>query len=187
MSLKHAILGFLHFGPQTGYDLKTRCFDRSVRHFWPAEQSQIYRTLDRLRADGLAEMTVEPQTDRPSRKVYTITEAGRAEFGRWLEEDLPLTAYRDPFLIQLFFAELLPLDEVRARLEAQVAQHQARLVRYRGEVQAALNASIAETGQTHAGVFWQMTLDWGIRLEEAWLAWANDCLEALQSLEEARE
>lgn len=69
-------------------------------HFWPAEQSQIYRTLDQLRVEGLVEMTVEPQTDRPSCKVYAITEVGRAEFRRWLEEDLPLTSYRDPSLIQ---------------------------------------------------------------------------------------
>ena len=38
MSLKHAILGFLSFAPLTGYDLK-KAFDRSVQHFWPANQS----------------------------------------------------------------------------------------------------------------------------------------------------
>ena len=52
MSLRHAILGFLSFQPFTGYDLK-KAFDRSVRHFWPATQSQIYRTLAELDADGL--------------------------------------------------------------------------------------------------------------------------------------
>jgi len=55
MSLEFAILGFLNYQPYTGYDLK-KIFDTSIRHFWPADQSQIYRTLARLTEQGLAEM-----------------------------------------------------------------------------------------------------------------------------------
>ena len=44
MSLDHAILGFLNYRRYSGYDLK-KIFDKSVRHFWPADQSQIYLTL----------------------------------------------------------------------------------------------------------------------------------------------
>ncbi|MCE1255059.1 MAG: PadR family transcriptional regulator, partial [Anaerolineae bacterium] len=47
MSLEYAILGFLQYQPLSGYDLK-KIFDQTVSHFWPATQSQIYRTLDRL-------------------------------------------------------------------------------------------------------------------------------------------
>ncbi len=47
MSLKHAILGFLELSPFSGYDLK-KAFDGSVQHFWPADQAQIYRTLNQL-------------------------------------------------------------------------------------------------------------------------------------------
>ena len=39
MSLEYAILGFLNYHPYTGYDLK-KIFDTSIRHFWPADQSQ---------------------------------------------------------------------------------------------------------------------------------------------------
>ena len=51
-------------------------FDASVRHFWPADQSQIYRTLSHLADKGLAELEVVEQIDRPDRKVYHITPAG---------------------------------------------------------------------------------------------------------------
>ena len=44
MSLRGAILGFLSFEPTSGYTLKQR-FDGSVRSFWSATQSQIYREL----------------------------------------------------------------------------------------------------------------------------------------------
>ena len=84
MSLNHAILGFLRYGPQTGYDLK-KVFDVSVRHFWPAQQSQIYQSLGKLTEDGLIECEVVPQTDRPNRKLFHITQEGQAELLRWLQ------------------------------------------------------------------------------------------------------
>ena len=55
MSLPHVILGFLQYAPATGYDLK-KTFDATVRHFWPADQSQIYRTLAQLVEQGRGEM-----------------------------------------------------------------------------------------------------------------------------------
>ena len=81
--MKHAILGFLNYKPFSGYDLK-KIFDTSVRHFWPADQSQIYRTLSQLADEGWAEKEVVPQEDRPARKVYHITAAGQEELRNWL-------------------------------------------------------------------------------------------------------
>ena len=88
MSLEFSILGFLHYHPYSGYDLK-KAFDTSVRHFWSADQSQIYRTLGRLTEQGLVEMEVVEQTERPDRKVYHITQAGREALSRWLRSTMP--------------------------------------------------------------------------------------------------
>ena len=68
MSLKYALLGFLNYGPHTGYELK-KFFDVSVAHFWNAELSQIYPTLKTLETEGLVDMDVQVQADRPNRKV----------------------------------------------------------------------------------------------------------------------
>lgn len=75
MSLEFAILGFLNYHPYTGYDLK-KIFNSSVRHFWSADQSQIYRTLANLTKRSLINMEKVLQDDR---KVYHITETGRNE------------------------------------------------------------------------------------------------------------
>jgi len=48
MSLAYAILNTLQQKEMTGYDLKTSCFDQCIAHLWPADQAQIYRTLDKL-------------------------------------------------------------------------------------------------------------------------------------------
>src|SRR5512139_1650768 len=102
MSLEFAILGFLNYHPYTGYDLK-KIFDSSIRHFWPADQSQIYRTLAHLTDQGYVEMEKIPQADRPDRKVYHITDGGRAELLRWLSASPPLGEPRSAPLVQVFF------------------------------------------------------------------------------------
>ena len=74
MRLRHAILGLLSHQPQSGYDL-SRAFNSSVVYFWYADQSQIYRTLDRLEADGAISTQVIPQSGRPDRRVHSLTES----------------------------------------------------------------------------------------------------------------
>mgnify|MGYP000887359112 CR=1 FL=1 len=83
MELKHAILGMLSITPLSGYDLN-RAFVGSVAHFWHADQSQIYRTLDRLAADGAIKTKGIRQSGKPDRKVHSLTPEGRRELRRWL-------------------------------------------------------------------------------------------------------
>ncbi|MBV8884697.1 MAG: PadR family transcriptional regulator, partial [Chroococcidiopsidaceae cyanobacterium CP_BM_RX_35] len=83
MSLAHVILGLLQQQERTGYDLKTTCFDDCIAHLWQADQAQIYRTLDKLEEQGQISCTVKIQHDRPNRKIYSVTEAGKTELVRW--------------------------------------------------------------------------------------------------------
>jgi PadR family transcriptional regulator, regulatory protein AphA len=117
MHLEHAILGFLNYGPWTGYELK-RVFDQSIRHFWPADQSQIYKTLLKLSRKGLASVKVVHEDDRPSRKIYSITDAGRDELMGWVGRPPEPEVFREPFLIQVFFAGLLSDEDAISVLEA---------------------------------------------------------------------
>lgn len=102
MSLAYVILGFLQKQDMTGYDLKTNCFDQCIAHLWPADQAQIYKTLDRLFEQGWIDCHVEIQRDRPNRKVYSLTELGKAELILWLQCPQPLPIVREPLLVQLF-------------------------------------------------------------------------------------
>ncbi len=116
MSLEHAILGFLNYRPFTGYDLK-KVFDFSVRHFWTADQSQIYRTLNRLTEKGWAEMEKIEQENRPARKDYRITEPGREALQEWLITPVPVGDNRSASLVQVFFAGQLSDEEVLEMFE----------------------------------------------------------------------
>ena len=115
MKLRHAILGLLSHGPQSGYDL-SRAFASSVVNFWYADQSQIYRTLDRLEADGAISTRVIAQTGRPDRRVHSLTPEGRAELDAWLAGPLEPRSTKDAHIARIFFAARLGHERVDALL-----------------------------------------------------------------------
>ncbi len=182
MSLPHAILGFLREQPLTGYELKTQRFDVSVANFWPADQAQIYRTLDRLEEQGWATSELEIQRERPNRKVYRITEAGRAELLRWLAAPQPLPTHREPFLVQLYFAAELPDETILSLLEGQVAAHEAQLRAYE-EVPLPL-PPLDGAGAGRARALARLTLELGLRSERMYLDWLRDAIGHARRLPE---
>ena len=179
MSLEFAILGFLNYHPYTGYDLK-KIFDTSVRHFWPADQSQIYRTLSKLTENGWAEMEKIPQDDRPDRKVYSITAAGRVEFLRWISGPPPMGEPRSAPLIQVFFSGQLSNEEVLKKFEGYAALMRAILDQY-DKVPAQLGPFQKEITSPREHFFWMLTLDNGIRSMRANLEWAESVIEKLKN------
>ncbi|NJO82590.1 MAG: PadR family transcriptional regulator [Blastochloris sp.] len=171
MSLPHAILGLLTVTPMTGYDLKTQAFDNTIAHFWQADQAQIYRTLATMAESGWVESTLEIQEDRPNRKVYHITEAGREELRRWLNLAQPLPVHREPFLIQLFFAGEMENAAILEHIERQRAAHQALLQQYQRIPMPALGDPTLDRDRT----FWRLTLEMGMAMERAYIAWLGQC------------
>jgi DNA-binding PadR family transcriptional regulator len=115
MSVKHAILGFLSWKPLTGYDLK-KLFTESVLFPWSGNNNQIYRTLSQLHKDGLVTRQVQHQENYPSRKIYTLTEDGRSELRAWVLSSPELPQLRNPFLVQLAWADMLDPGELDALL-----------------------------------------------------------------------
>ncbi len=179
MSLDHAILGFLNYHPYTGYDLK-KIFDISIRHFWPADQSQIYRTLARLEENGWVVMERIPQEDRPDRKVYHITEAGRAELLRWIASPPPLGEPRSAPLIQVFFSGQLTDEEILAKFENFAAVMRAILSQYE-QVPAQIEPFQQEIPSPREHFFWLLTLENGICNLRANLHWVESVIERIKN------
>jgi DNA-binding PadR family transcriptional regulator len=181
MSLAHAILGLLNQAALTGYELKTQKFDASIAHFWAADQAQIYRTLEKLQAQGYVTNQLEVQENRPNRKVYSITAAGKAELDRWLHEIQPIITYREPFLVQLYFAEGLTNAELVAQFHAQRTAHAARLQQFQDIAHYGF-PPLTQLTEQRGVAFQRMTLELGLRLEQAYLAWIDAMLEYLANL-----
>jgi DNA-binding PadR family transcriptional regulator len=185
MSLPHAILGFLNYRPFSGYDLK-KAFDTSVQHFWPADQSQIYRTLSRLTEQGWVEIELVEQQDRPDRKVYHITEPGRQELHDWLQTPLPFEKSRHAPLVQVFFAGQLDDEQILEMLERQAEQVRSLLTRYGGVPEDSVPYS-KMVGSERESFFWMLTLEMGVRTAEAQLAWVEEVIGRIRSGKHPKE
>jgi PadR family transcriptional regulator, regulatory protein AphA len=179
MSLEYAILGFLNYHPYTGYDLK-KIFDTSVRHFWPADQSQIYRTLLHLTEQGFAEMEKVPQPDRPDRKVYSITPAGRAALFTWLSNPPELEEARSTPLVQVFFAGNLSDDAVLEKFEGFAAVMREQLARF-DQVPAMIGPYQQEISSPREHFFWLLTLENGIHNMRANLEWVESVISRIRA------
>jgi DNA-binding PadR family transcriptional regulator len=179
MSLKHAILGFLNFQPLSGYDLK-KAFDHSVRHFWPANQSQIYRTLAQMTEEGLLEKEVIEREERLDMKIYRISDAGRAELHRWLSTPLPEQDTREPFLIQIFFGGQLSDEELLKLLRHEAHATEERLAVFTMIHRATL-ANAPSPENARAFFLSMLTLEYGLRSNQVLLEWLNNAIQQIEA------
>ena len=176
MSLAHTILGLLQQEEMTGYDLKTSCFDRCIAHLWPADQAQIYRTLDKLVEQGWITCTVVIQPNRPNRKVYSVTDAGNAELSRWLQCPQPLPTVREPLLVQLFFAAQLPTEAIVQLLEQQLVAHRDKLA----ECQTMELPALGDKSASREQMMQRLVLELVIRREETYMDWLKTAIDVLR-------
>jgi DNA-binding PadR family transcriptional regulator len=179
MSLEHAILGFLNYRPFTGYDLK-KIFDTSVSHFWPADQSQIYRTLNRLADKGLAEMEVIPQEDRPNRKEYRITSAGQEELRNWLVTPLPFGDHRNAPMIQVFFAGQLSNTDI-VDMYQRVADFMRLGLQQYEQIPQEMEAYSEYVQSPREFFFWMQTLEIGKMTARTNIEWIENVIEKIQN------
>ncbi len=181
MSMKHALLGFLSYKPMTGYELK-QAFDTTVHFFWNAELSQIYPALKSMEREGLLSMHVEPQQDRPNRKVYEMTELGQEALEEWMQEPTELPSTKDAFLIKIFFGAAIDPDITRRNLEDQLRQHRAQLHYWETSTFESLRDVMERSPHLRDPNYWVLTLEWAIRHERTcieWCEWALDRFEVM--------
>ena len=180
MSLDHAILGFLKDRPRSGYDLKT-VFDMTVRHFWPADQSQIYRTLARLSENGWIETEIIKRDRRLDQKIYHLTQKGNEELSRWLKTPMSTKTVRLPKLIQIFFASYLSDDDAMKCFERFVDFYQRALAEMQ-ELPQVGRAYRSKNPPLRAKDYYfrMLTLEYGIRLAETSLEWGKEILARLK-------
>jgi DNA-binding PadR family transcriptional regulator len=99
--LKFVLLGLLDAEPRYGYELKA-VFEQFLGGTWPLNIGQVYTALGRLEREGLVECQVVPQDLLPDRKVYALTDAGRAELRAWVEHpDTGPVNLRDSFFLKI--------------------------------------------------------------------------------------
>ena len=131
----HLVLGLIEReGPSTPYDLK-RHVAATIGHFWSFPHALLYKEPERL--VGLGLLTEQREAEGRRRRLFTITEPGRAALRAWLARPAQEpTELRDAGLLQLFFADLGAPADRHALAVAQLANHREALARYEADRRA---------------------------------------------------
>jgi DNA-binding PadR family transcriptional regulator len=155
-----SLLGFLHRGPMTGWDLLDE-IGRGLGRFWNLTTSHVYRELKSLEERGL----IEPgETGPRERRPFAITRKGRDAFAAWIAEEPGPEQIRVPLLVSLWFGEHLDPARLRGFIASHRRVHAERLARYREVLD-----EIASRDAYRAAV-----VQFGIRYEEAMLGWLDE-------------
>jgi DNA-binding PadR family transcriptional regulator len=104
MSVRHALLGLLSQQPRHGYEMLA-AFTALVggERNWEVKPAQIYTTLARLKESGLIRVEGKEQDGGPEKRIYAITEPGRAELLLWLSTPVRSEHQRDEFFLKFMF------------------------------------------------------------------------------------
>lgn len=180
MSLKHGLLGLLSYSDMTGYELG-KTFQDSLSFFWQAQPSQIYRELNKLEKKGWLSSVIEFQTEKPNKRIYSITESGKAELITWLLSPMPdeLMATRSEVLMRLFFAAAKkPEDTLKdlKHLEAVYKGFAAQL----GQLNQVIDGYKAFGRSDKEALYWELTADFGCAYTNMCAAWAERCVKRLE-------
>jgi DNA-binding PadR family transcriptional regulator len=112
--MRMPLLALLAKEPAHGYELRSQLQQVLGHAYPPPNIGQIYVTLQRLERDGLVRSQDVIQADRPNKRVYELTEAGRSTLAAWITRPSDGARVRDDFFMKL---ALTPLAGTTDRLE----------------------------------------------------------------------
>ncbi|CAL9559934.1 PadR family transcriptional regulator [Streptomyces albus] len=177
-----AVLGLLSFEQElSGYDLK-KWADWSLSFFyWSPSFSQIYGELKRLEGAGYVTARSVPQaTGNRDKRVYSITDAGRAAVREWARgAPVEPPVLKHGVMLRLWLGHLLEPEQARDILR----EHQAYAEKMGHRAQ--LDAEGAEGEPSWA--YPRLVLRWAERYYEAERKLAEDMLADLDELARERQ
>lgn len=180
ITLSYALLGLLARKPLSGYDLAQQMKKR-VGLMWSALPSQIYPELARLEGQGLVMHQVVEQHDyRPDKKVYHITETGRAALRAWVTAPTAPSSLRDEFLLKTYSIWLAEPQPAIERFREHEQAHRQQLAEYE-ELLARLTrewgSALEERDSPMFGT--ALALRYSIGYEKNYLDWCQWVIEQL--------
>ncbi|MFC4610356.1 PadR family transcriptional regulator [Streptomyces maoxianensis] len=116
MALRHAVLAALLDGEYSGYQL-AKAFDIGVANFWHALPQQLYAELTKLEKEGLVAGREVVQEARPNKRLFRVTDAGRAELEKFAAAGPKPSFIRDDLLVKVQAADRIGTAPVIEQLE----------------------------------------------------------------------
>lgn len=179
LTIEHALLGFIYERPMHGYELYQQLSTPSgLWQVWRMKQSLLYAMLTKLEDEGYLITTLQPQDTRPPRKIYSLSENGRAAFLYWLNSPVAHgRQMRLEFLAKLYFAHRQSPEVALALLVRQLDTCHSWLAAMREHRHAQPDSSTA--------AYFSFTVE-QFRLSqiESFVTWLTTCRQALLAVVE---
>ncbi|MGM0714837.1 PadR family transcriptional regulator [Brevibacillus parabrevis] len=178
-TLAYGLLGLVARTPSSGYDLMLQ-----LQPFWQAKHSQIYPLLAKLEQEGYLEFTRIHQTDRPDKKVYSITEKGQIALKVWLSESAAEPVLRDELVLKTYCLGLADEKAASTMFVERIQQCREHLDMYEHYLKEyesdSAEHSYPPDHPSHPEFGDYLLLSWGSRRMKADIAWCEWVLELLQ-------
>ena len=176
-STQYVILGMLSIEPKSGYDIK-KTVEFSLRLFWRESYGQIYPALKQLSRDGLITEGQGTDSGRADRRIYEITDHGRALLREWLSKPHQDQPPRNEFLLRLFFGRAAGPGVALRQIKDFKKGQKEMLIKLAG-FQKQANAQQADYFDLP---FWMLTMEYGIAQTRAGIAWSERAEKTLEAL-----
>lgn len=176
--LSRALLGLIAAEPMSGYGL-ARLFERTLARAWPARHPQIYPALATLEEEGLLRIS---ETGPRRRKTYSVTVEGVEAVQQWLRETGPDRTVRNETILRLFMLWLLDAREATAFFDAEIEAHRDRLIGFEQTLEDDEHERrVHGTARGGPALCAALALEWGIRYEREYIAWATEARKRIAS------
>lgn len=167
VSFRYVVLGLLALQPMSGYDIKRFLAGLSWLTGSPSGGS-LYPLLRTLRQEQLVAVETALGLDRPPKKIYSITEAGKQVLEAWTGQPVSTCASLKAFLMRLFLAD----SHSQARLSAHLRQRRAQVAAHHE-----LLADGLEIPGAGPNLGQQLAVGYGLALATAELEWLDATLD----------
>jgi len=170
---KLAILGMLSLRPMTGYEVK-KTINYSIGMFWNESYGQIYPTLKKLAADGLAVAKRSKGRGNTDKCFYKPTAKGRQTLKAWLVVPAKTNIIRSEILLKIFFGGQADLSVTRMHIEQELVECQQSLATL--AIAETTLARRAVAGQNLADFHSGLTVAYGKKFLVSALEWCEESL-----------
>ncbi|MBE9915785.1 PadR family transcriptional regulator [Paenibacillus donghaensis] len=129
-TLSYGLLAFLARESSSGYDVMLK-----IQPFWQAKHSQIYPLLAQMEENELLTSYWVKQSEKPDKKIYSITDNGIRKLKEWMYKPLPDPVTRDELSMKTFCMWLTDRDNAIEIIESRKAYFLRRLESFRKMLQ----------------------------------------------------
>ena len=175
MNVRTVCLAILQFGDATGYEIKKMSTEERFAFFVDASFGSIYPALSRLQDDGCVTVREEYESGKPPRKIYSITQTGRAELVESLQVLPRPDSFKSEFLLIALCAGLLDRETIVRAMDKRIKDLQSDLKMF-DEAEGCI-------GQGSSGLAW--VAEYGRTVHEASLQYLIENRGKLEALTHA--